>query len=241
MTLSASSCLARNTWICGAYLNTRSADILAALRQHVILTVISVAIGFVVALPLSLLARRIRRTESWVLGVTTALYTIPSLAMFSLLLPFTGLTRATVIIGLVLYSLTILVRNTIAGLDGVPEDVREAARGMGYGNTRLLLQVELPLATPSILAGLRIATVSTVALATVGAIVGYGGLGNLIYDGLPSFFKAEVLTASVLCVLLAIAADLLLLGLQRVLTPWRQRASDRAAAPEPQPTLEPVQ
>jgi osmoprotectant transport system permease protein len=161
--------------------------------------------------------------------------------MFSLLLPFTGLTRATVIVGLVLYSLTILVRNTIAGLDGVPDDVREAARGMGYGSARMLLQVELPLATPSIMAGLRIATVSTVALATIGAIVGYGGLGNLIYDGLPSLFRAQVLTASVLCVALAVAADLLLLGAQRLLTPWQRQAAAHRREPEPQPTLEPVE
>lgn len=222
MTPLASSCLARNSWICGEYLSTRSGDILAALRQHVILTVVSVAIGLAVAFPLALLARRFRHSAPAVLSLTTALYTIPSLAMFSLLLPFTGLTRTTVVIGLVLYSLTILVRNMVAGLEGVPEDVREAARGMGYGRGRLLFQVELPLAIPSIMAGIRIATVSTVALATIGAIVGYGGLGNLIYQGLPSFFRAQVLTASVLCVLLAIVADLLLLAVQRLLTPWQR-------------------
>ena len=124
------------------------------------------------------------------------------------------------ITGLVLYSLTILVRNIMAGLDSVPEEAREAARGMGYGPGRLLLEVELPLALPALMAGLRIATVSTIALTTVGSIVGRGGLGNLIEDALPSLFKAQVLTASVLCVLLAVVADLLLLGVQRLLTPW---------------------
>ncbi|GAA3090824.1 hypothetical protein GCM10020254_39740 [Streptomyces goshikiensis] len=114
------------------------------------------------------------------LGLTTLLYTIPSLAMFSLLLPLFGLSASLVVTGLVLYSLTILVRNVLAGLEAVPEDVREAARGMGYGPRRLLWQVEMPLALPSVLAGIRIATVSTIALTTIGSIVGKGGLGNLI-------------------------------------------------------------
>lgn len=220
----AESCLAANAWVCPEYVSTRTDDILAATQEHVILTVVSVVLGLLLALPLAVLSRRYRRTESAVLAVTTGIYTIPSLAMFSLLLPFTGLSPATVVIGLVLYSLVILVRNIVAGLDGVPEDVREAARGMGYGEGRLLLRVELPLALPAVMAGLRVATVSTVALVTVGAIVGYGGLGNLIYEGLPSLFKAQVLTASVLCVVLAVLADLGLLGLQRALTPWQRAA-----------------
>jgi osmoprotectant transport system permease protein len=217
-------CLARNTWICGEYLRTRQHEILAALAQHVELTVVSVLIGLLVSLPLALLARRFRRTRPAVLGSATALYTIPSLAMFSLLLPATGLTATTVVIGLVLYSLTILVRNILVGLDGVPASVRDAARGLGYGPARTLLRVELPLAVPAVIAGLRIATVSTIALTTIGAIVGYGGLGNLIYAGLPSLFRAQVLAASVLCVLLALVADGALLGLQRLLTPWQRGA-----------------
>lgn len=118
------------------------------------------------------------------------------------------------------------MRNLLAGLNGVPAEAKEAARGMGYGPTRQLLTVELPLALPTAMAGLRIATVSAVALTTVGAIVGYGGLGNLIYAGMNSFFKAQVLTASVLCVVIAVVLDLLLLGAERLLTPWR-RASRR--------------
>jgi osmoprotectant transport system permease protein len=157
-----------------------------------------------------------------VLGLTTTLYAIPSLALFALLLPFTGLGADTVVIGLVAYSLTILVRNIIAGLDGVDEDVRQAARGMGYGPARMLLTVELPLSVPTIMAGLRVATVSTVALVTVGSLVDAGGLGNLIKDGLNTDFKSEVLTASVLCVVLAVLADLCLLGIQRLLTPWQR-------------------
>lgn len=220
MTLSAADCLQRNSWICARYVSTRGSDILSATVTHIMLTVVSVLLGLLIAFPLALLARRYRRTEPAVLGVTTALYTVPSLAMFSLLLPFFGLSRTTVIVALTLYSLTILIRNMITGLDGVPESVRESARGMGYGPMRLLFGVELPLALPAIMAGLRIATVSTVALVTVGAIVGNGGLGNLIYDGLPSNFKAEVLTASVICVVLALVADLILITVQRLSTPW---------------------
>jgi osmoprotectant transport system permease protein len=220
VTLLADDCLARNAWICGQYLRTRRSDILTALGQHVTLTVVSVAIGVALAVPLALLARRIRGAQPVLLGLSTAIYTIPSLAMFAVLLPFTGLTEKTVVIGLVLYSLTILIRNVVAGLDGVPPEVLESARGMGLGPTRMLLTVELPLALPTILAGVRVATVSTVALVTVGAIIGYGGLGNLIYSGLNSLFKAQVLTASVLCVLLAVLADVLLLGVQRLVTPW---------------------
>ena len=117
------------------------------------------------------------------LGVATGVYTIPSLALLPLLVPFTGLSKTTVVIGLALYALTILVRNMLEGLRGVPDDVRESARGLGYGPTRLLFRVELPLALPVIMAGLRVATVSTVALTTIGSLVSYGGLGNLIKDG----------------------------------------------------------
>lgn len=212
----------QNAWICGEYLSTRRDDILAALRQHVTLTVVSVLLGLLVAVPVALAVRKWRWTEGGVLGVTSVLYTLPSIALFALLVPFTGLTARTVEIGLVIYSLVILVRNILTGLDGVPEEVREAARGMGYGPMRMLLRVELPLALPTIIAGLRIATVSTIALVTVGAVIGNGGLGNLIYDALGSNFKAEVLTASVLCVALAVVADLSLLGVQRLLTPWQR-------------------
>ncbi|WP_435972785.1 ABC transporter permease [Streptomyces sp. Qhu_M48] len=219
-------CLARNEWICGAYLSTRSQILADAVVQHVQLAGVSVALGLVLALPLAVAARRWGWAAAPVLGVTTLLYTIPALAMFSLLLPVYGLSGALVVAGLVLYSLTLLVRNILAGLRAVPEETRQAARGMGYGPVRLLLAVELPLALPAAMAGLRIAAVSAVSLVTIGAIVGHGGLGNLIYSGMNTYFKAQVLTASVLCVLIAVAADLLLLGAQRLLTPWtRGRAA----------------
>ncbi|MER5632702.1 ABC transporter permease [Streptomyces nitrosporeus] len=222
-------CLVANDWICGEYLRSRGQELTDATLQHVGITAVSVLTGLLVAFPLALLARRGRYFAGPVLGLTTVLYTVPSLAMFSLLLPLFGLSTALVVTGLVLYSLTVLVRNILAGLEAVPPETREAAKGMGYGPVRLLWEVELPLALPALTAGVRIATVSTVALTTVGSLVGRGGLGNLIEDALPSFFKAQVLTASVLCVLLAVAADLLLLGVQRLLTPWT-RIPGRAAA-----------
>lgn len=218
----ADDCLLRNAWVCPEYVRTRAGDLAAASATHLRITVVSVVIGAVIALPLALLARRVRGLRAPVLGFSTAIYTIPSLALFSLLLPFTGLSQKTVVIGLVLYTLTILVRAVLAGLDGVPEEVRDAGRGMGYSERGLLWRVELPLALPVLIGGLRIATVSTVALTTIGTIVGYGGLGDLIATGLNSNFKAQVLTASVLCVVLALVLDLLLVGLQRVLMPWRR-------------------
>ena len=217
------NCLISNEWICGEYVRTRGQELTDATLQHVGITLASVAIGLVIAFPLALLARRRQGVAGPLLGLTTILYTVPSLAMFSLLLPVFGVSQAVVVTGLVLYSLTILVRNIMAGLASVPEDAREAARGMGYGPLRLLFGVELPLALPALMAGLRITTVSTVSLTTVGAIIGYGGLGNLIYEGMHSFFKAQVLTASVLCVALAVVADLALLGVQRALTPWARK------------------
>ncbi|CAO5253605.1 ABC transporter permease [Frankia sp. AgKG'84/4] len=224
------NCLERNAWICGDYVRTRSDELWTASREHILLTVSAVVIGLVIAVPLVLLARRFRVAVAWIGGLTSVLYTIPSLAFFALLLPVTGLSTTTVRIGLVVYTLVILFRGLLAGLDAVPAAAREAARGMGYGPARLLLTVELPLALPSIMAAVRVATVSTVAMVTVGATIGHGGLGNLIYDGLSSSFKAEVLTASVLCVALAVVADLLLAGLEWLLTPWRHGRRGRRTA-----------
>ena len=220
------SCYSRqvNDWWCTDYLVDRQSELVSATGQHLAITAAAVALGLALALPLALLARRYARLESTVLGVSTALYTIPSLALFPLLLPFTGLTATTVVIGLALYTLTILVRNMLEGLRAVPDDVRESATGLGYSPVRLLFRIELPLALPVLMAGLRIATVSTVALTTVGSIVSYGGLGNLLASGVNEDFKAQILAASVLCVLLALALDALLLGVQRLLTPWTRTA-----------------
>jgi osmoprotectant transport system permease protein len=196
--------------------------ILGYAGQHVRLTIGAVVLGALIALPLALLARRTRLLAGPVLSLSSIVYTIPSLAMFSFLAPFTGpLSATTVLIGLTLYTLVILVRNFLTGLQAVPADVREAARGMGYGAARLFVQVDLPLALPAFIAGLRIATVSTVALTTVGVITGNGGLGQLIIGGFnANFYRAEIVTGALGCVVLALTADLLLAGVQRLLTPW---------------------
>jgi osmoprotectant transport system permease protein len=224
-TAPANSCysLYVNHWFCMSYLSDYRDDLTSATEQHAQITILSVLFGLLVAIPLGLVARRIPRLESLVVGTATAVYTIPSLALFPLLVPFTGITKTTVVIGLALYSLTILVRNTLAGLRAVPPDVRESALGMGYGPTRMLLTVDIPLALPVIMAGLRVATVSTVALTTIGSIVSYGGLGNLLAEGVQENFKAQILAASVLCVLLAVVLDVFLIGVQRILTPWTWR------------------
>lgn len=225
----AESCLTRNEWICSDYYASRAGVLGEAVVQHVTLVVVSVLIGLALAAPLALLARRYTPLRGVVLGATTAIYTIPSLALFSLLVPLTGLGSTTVVIGLALYSLTILVRAIMDGLAGVPADVVEAARGMGYGDARLLRSVELPLALPAVMAGLRVATVSTVALVTVGAILDFGGLGQLLISGKETDFRAQVLATSVLCVVLAIVFDLVLVAIERLLTPWTRVARGAAA------------
>jgi osmoprotectant transport system permease protein len=180
-----------------------------------------VLLGTVIALPLALVARRFRFLSAPLLGLSTIIYTIPSLAMFALLFPLSGLSSTTVLIGLVAYSLVILLRNFVAGLAAVPADVREAARGMGYGPARMFVAVELPLALPTFMAGLRIATVSTVALTTVGVLVGHGGLGQLIIGGFnANFYRAEIVTGALGCILLALLFDVILAGVGRLLTPW---------------------
>ena len=220
------SCYSRltNEWICVQYLQDRQSELVDATVEHIWITVVSVLLGVVVAFPLALIARRLPRLESTILGVSTGIYTIPSLALFPLLVPFTGLTATTVIIGLALYALTVLVRSMLEGFRAVPADVVESATGLGYGATRLLVKVELPLALPVIMAGLRVATVSTVALTTVGSLVAYGGLGNLIKDGVLTNFRAELLTAAVLCVVLAVLLDAVLVVAQWLLTPWTRGA-----------------
>jgi osmoprotectant transport system permease protein len=212
---------APNPWFDTGYVVDNWDSILVYLGEHVRLTVGAVVIGALIALPLALLARRNRVLSGSVLGLSTVVYTIPSLAMFAFIFPFTGLSATTVLIGLVAYSLVILVRNFLAGLQGVPADVREAAKGMGYGSVRRFVRVDLPLALPAFMAGLRIATVSTVALTTVGVLVGHGGFGQMIVGGFnANFYRAEIVTGTIGCVLLALFADVLLAGVERLLTPW---------------------
>ena len=210
-----------NEWICGDYVKDRSDELAEATLTHLEITVAAVVFGLVLAVPLALLARRYLRLESAVLGFSTFLYTVPSLALLPLLVPLTGLTKTTVVVGLGLYCLTILVRALLDGLRSVPDDVKESATGLGYGAGRLLWRIELPLALPVVMAGLRVATVSTVALTTVGVITGNGGLGQLIIGGFnANFYRAEIVTGALGCVVLALVADLLLAGAQRLLTPW---------------------
>ncbi|MBW3610186.1 MAG: ABC transporter permease [Actinobacteria bacterium] len=188
--------------------------------EHLELTVLAVAIGTAVSFPLALAARRWTRLYPPLLTAAGVVYAIPSLALFSLLLPWTGLSRTTALIGLVGYTLLILVRNIVAGLDGVPDEVREAASGLGYGNVRRLVAVELPLALPAIVAGVRIATVTTIGLVTVAALIGHGGLGQLILDGLNRDFRTPLVVGSALSVAMAATADVGLLLAQRRLSPW---------------------
>lgn len=199
-------------------------EIYARSLEHVLLTVIAVGIGFLIAFPLGVYAYRHRRAYGPIATAAGILYTIPSLALFAMLVPFTGLTTTTAEIGLVGYTLLILIRNVVAGLDGVPADAREAAVGMGYSPRQLLWRVELPLALPVVVAGLRIATVTVIGLVTVTALIGLGGLGHFILQGLERFFSTATIVGAVLSVLLAVAADRLLALVERLLTPWTSRA-----------------
>jgi osmoprotectant transport system permease protein len=195
------------------------------LGEHIELTVIAVAVGFVIAFALSLVILRVPRAEAPINWFTGTLYTIPSLALFALLIPYTGFTILTAEIGLVGYTLLILLRNIVRGIRGVPADVREAAVGMGYAPRQILWQIELPLALAVIIAGVRVATVSTIGLVTVTALIGQGGFGYLILTGMQrGFFTTEMIAGAVLSVALAIAADALLVLLQRRLTPWTRAA-----------------
>src|SRR5258707_15852462 len=221
-----SSCERNIGWFCTDWLHAHWSDTLQpALLQHIELALIAVAIGFVLASALALIGFRYRFVDPPVGLFADFLYTIPSLALFQLLVPITGLTVTTVEIALVSYTLLILYGNMIAGLRAVPEDTLEAARGSGLTRTQTFLRVELPLALPTIVAGLRIATVSTVSIATVAAFVIPQGLGHPIFIALnQDIFKTEILAAGLLVIGLALFADLLLVLAQRVLTPWTRAA-----------------
>ncbi len=218
-----------NPWFSWTYVVDHVDELTVAGKEHVLLTVTSVLAAVVLAFPLALVARRWRRLEAPLLGGAGALYTIPALALIAALWPVFGLSLKTVGIALTMYALLIVLRNMIEGLDGVDDDVRDAARGMGYGPVRMLLRVELPLALPTVMAGIRVATVSTIGLVTIGAIVGHGGFGQLILGGFQSnFYHAEIMTGTVACIALAVVAELFLVGLQRVLTPWTWRGARRS-------------
>lgn len=190
--------------------------------QHFELVVFSVLIGFAIAFAIALLAHRRRWLQPPLLAATGVLYTIPSLAFFALLLPITGLGRTTAIIALSAYTLQIIYRNTMTGLVNVPDSVKQAARGMGMTERQILWKVELPLATPEIAAGLRIATVSTVAIATLAVFVHGGGLGTEIYGESNLRFPTGIIIAGGIAILMALALDLAIVLSQRLTTPWRR-------------------
>lgn len=213
------------SWVWWTWVGEHTDVIAERLREHVELTAVAVAIGLVIAVPLGVASHRWKRLYPVVLGVFGVVYSVPSLALLAMLIPFFGLTTKTSQIALVGYTLLVLVRNVVAGLEGVPADVREAATGMGYTRRRQLLRVEMPLALPAIVAGVRIASVTTIGLVTITSLIGQGGLGQLIYDGLLRDFRTPLVVGSVLCVALAVFADVGLSTVQRLLTPWdRKRA-----------------
>jgi osmoprotectant transport system permease protein len=202
----------------------RNTDLIRhALWVHIELTAVSVLLGLVISLPLAVWSQRHRRLLGPVLGTTGVLYTIPSLAAFALLIPYTGGGDLTAVIPLTAYTLLILVRNIVAGLDAVPEEARQAADAMGLTRAQRLLRLELPLATPAIMAGVRISVVSTVGMLTIAALVGLGGLGQLIMIGLNRPVRTAVTVGAVLSVALAVVADVGLAGVQRLIAPWNVR------------------
>ncbi len=196
--------------------------------EHLVLTGIALGVGLALSLVLSTLAIRWRRTYAPITWITGVAYSVPSLALFAFLVPITGFTVLTAEIGLVSYTLLILIRNIVAGIDGVDPAVKEAATGMGYTRRRLFLEIELPLALPVIIAGLRIAGVTTIGLVTVTALIGQGGVGFFILRGLNRFFSTEIVLGTLLSVMLAVTLDLALLGVERLLTPWSRRQGAKA-------------
>jgi osmoprotectant transport system permease protein len=217
----ASDCIRENGQFCfGWFVDNFDRVFVPRLLEHVWLTALAVGIGFVIAFSAALVAHSVGRFETPFAIFAAFLYTIPSLAFFQLLVPITGLTVTSAEIALVSYTLLILFRNTLTGLRGVPEDALLAARAMGLTKGQILRRVELPLALPAIMAGIRIATVTTISLATVAAFIGVGGLGQPIFNAIQSGFKTQFVAAGLLAVALALVADGLLVLLQRLLAPW---------------------
>ncbi|MFL5910692.1 MAG: ABC transporter permease [Gaiellaceae bacterium] len=215
------SCVRRNGTFCWDWVSSHWGSTLRpALIDHIELTLIAVGIGFVIAIAAALLAYRFRWLETPLIGLWAFFYTIPSIALFQLLVPVTGITRLTAEVALVSYTLLVLFRNTVTGLREVPESVRESARAMGFTPRQVFLRVELPLAAPAIFAGLRVATVTVIGLATIAAYIIDQGLGKPIFDAIGTQFKTELLAASVLAAALALVADTVIVLIQRVVTPW---------------------
>jgi osmoprotectant transport system permease protein len=218
------SCVADNGF-CPSWIADNFDRYVDPLVQHAYLTIVSVVIGFSISFALALLAHRRRWLVAPITQITGILYTLPSIAVFFLLLPITGRGDLTAIVALVAYSLLIIFRNIITGLDNVPAESKDAGRGMGLTDGQLLWRVEVPLALPEIMAGLRIATTTTVGLATLAFFAGAGGLGEQIFSDIT--FKSNVVVAGGLAVLLAAALDGLILLVQRAITPWTRVVAAR--------------
>jgi osmoprotectant transport system permease protein len=215
---------AGNPWFSWHYVQDNAETIRAALIEHVKLTAEAMIIATVLGVLLAVVAYWVRPVAGPILSVTGVLYTIPSLGLLAFVGPLMPSLRSAVVLALVIYALLVIVRSTLTALMQVPADVREAAAGMGYGKLAQLWRVELPLALPGVLTGVRLATVSTVALVTVGALIGNGALGSLLMEGFRNnFYKAQIATAAILCVLLAFVFDTILLLIGRALMPWRRR------------------
>ncbi|MFE7132285.1 ABC transporter permease [Streptomyces sp. NPDC057638] len=210
-----------------SWLADHRADLASLALDHLQAALSAVLLGLVIALPLAVLAHRVRPLRGPLLGLANVLFTIPSIAIFILLLPVSGLTRTTTVIGLTVYTLVVLVRNTVEGLDAVPARVKEAATAMGSRPLRTLLTVELPLALPVVMAGVRIATVMSISLVSVATYIGDGGLGQLFTDGFQRNFPTPVIAGVVLTLLLALVADAALVGVQRLLSPWNVQRTRR--------------
>ena len=198
-------------------------QIVQRLGQHLELTILPLILGIVISLVLAVWAVRQPRAYAPVTAITGLLYTIPSLAAFALLLPITGLTLITALIPLTTYTLLILFRSFSAGFTSVPAEILEAAEGMGYTRRQRLFRVELPLAVPLMIAGVRLASVTTIGLATVASVLGgdtFGGFGQLITEGIQTFFPTKYLLGAILSVLLAFSADFLFVRIERLITPW---------------------
>jgi osmoprotectant transport system permease protein len=221
-----SNCVRENGTFCWDWVKDNwDSKLQPRLFEHLEITAIAILIGFAIAFGAALFAYRHGWFETPFSTVAGILFTIPSIAAFQLLLPITGINRWTILIPLISYSLLIMFRNTLTGLREVPDDVREAASGMGLTPRQALWRIELPLAVPAIVAGVRSATVTTIGLATIAALVVDEGLGVPIFEAIPTSFNTELILAGGLAIMLAVATDLVLLAAQRALTPWaRQRA-----------------
>jgi osmoprotectant transport system permease protein len=206
------------------YLTNSWSDLLAALGEHIVITTAAITLATVVAIPLAVVAVRSRWLVTPTLIAGALLYTIPSLALITGLWPIFGLSATTVIVALALYALMVILRNTIVGLQEIPPDVHRAALGMGYSEGAVLVRIGIPMALPAIMVGIRLATVSTVGLVMVGALVGHGGLGQIVLNGFTNnFYRAPIFAATLLAVVLGLTLEWILVVVERRLSPWARR------------------